>query len=305
MSSVNNCYFAGNSAGNKWISAADGSTYDSCVFCQEVGGSNDSLIHLASGSVTITRCLVLLAASGSSTGYILNPSGTSGSSTVEHNLMMADAAHAGGIAIGNLHAAYSGEIASARANLAYATGSGDAWVIVELSASSFTNDAVTVAGYNGFKAAVAGPYKYNSGSNSGNINGYYQLEISSGAAPNSQLGNGDFSADPSFVDSTRNFIQWAHTQHGTAATWAAALAYIQANPGQVGALLTWVKAGYVPTNNAYLHATYPGDAATTDANGNPLNGTVGPMGFLIVATAGKIQKPITDYTQSRRAIWAE
>jgi hypothetical protein len=34
----------------------------------------------------------------------------------------------------------------------------------------------------------------------------------------------------------------------------------------------------VPKNLAYGNASYPGDALTTDANGNALNGTVGPMG---------------------------
>jgi len=66
---------------------------------------------------------------------------------------------------------------------------------------------------------------------------------------------------------------------------------LAADPALIPSMLYWVRAGYVPTNAAYANATYPGDTDTTDANGNPLGGTVGPMAWAKVLTAPAIQSP--------------
>ena len=66
---------------------------------------------------------------------------------------------------------------------------------------------------------------------------------------------------------------------GTDGTDAGALAVLSSNPVLITSEIEWVRAGYAPTNVAYANATYPGDQLNTDANGNPLNGTVSPMAY--------------------------
>ena len=212
---------------------------------------------------------------------------SSGTFVFEHCLLWGGmaGAYGAGMLMGYPGAAYAGEVVSARSNLLfYPTAATDTYLLTESLDSTYTERAVTVAGYNGMYNPVAGTCKYNAGGGSASVNGYAGLQVSdAGAFPNSQLGDGDFVANPDFADTDyRDIIGWANRTQGQSDTWAATIAYLQANPSLVPSMIQWVRAGYVPTNSAYLHATYPGDTLTTDANGNPLNGTVGPMGVALV-----------------------
>lgn len=71
----------------------------------------------------------------------------------------------------------------------------------------------------------------------------------------------------------------------------------------LSALLAYVREMVRPTNPDYANATYPGDAATTDAAGNPLGGTIGAMAYLaalpeldISAWETLVTYPLTHYS---------
>ena len=68
---------------------------------------------------------------------------------------------------------------------------------------------------------------------------------------------------------------------------------MQANPLGIPQLLSYVRAGYVPTNKTFANTTYSGDVWTIDANGYPANGTVGPLGYPFVMSpyTSPIQRP--------------
>jgi hypothetical protein len=284
LSSIRNCYFLLNSS-NKFqaLQTTANMTITGCVFEQTTGnGAGDPLIGMNANGLTVEECFVLAApGDGKAAGYLITPYGHTGI-VAEHNLQWGGAPY-GMIALGRPNnPASAGTVVSARANIIYSSATGNNTLAVSETggASSYTLDAVTVAGYNGYYNPTAGPVKYNAGASGPvKVNGYYNLEVSNAnAPPNSQLGQGDFVANPQFYDSTRDFAEWGSTLHNTSNGYAGAIAFLQANPQDLGELLTWVRAGYAPTNVAYANATYSGDPLSTDANGNPLTGTVGPMG---------------------------
>ncbi len=204
--------------------------------------------------------------------------------TVEHNLQVGSCI-AGGLAnLGNGDVAESGMITSCRSNIIYsAAQTSYVAAATELGSSTFTLNAVNVAGYNRFWNATSGYVQYNGGTSSGLIAGYNTLKVSSpGALPNNQIGTGDATADPKFTDSTlRNFISYCHTVQGTTNTASGALSLLSSNPSLIDPMIKWVRSGYVPTNPTFYQATYPGDTAIVGADGNLLNGTIGPLGIQV------------------------
>jgi len=203
------------------------------------------------------------------------------------------------------NAAVAGAVVSCQSNIVYAaSGTGNGYAVRE-TGSTFVLDAVTLAGHNAFYNANTGSCKYNAGASSATITGYVNLEVTNatafasqgGGAGNTQIQTGyDFTANPTFVDAARNLAKWGGTTAGGGtATYTAALATLVANPSLLTqattGLVPYVLAGYVPTNAAFLNTTYSGDSLTTDAAGNPLNGTVGPLGYpssAATATPGSI-----------------
>ncbi len=292
---VVDCYVTTQSAaGNCFHAFNAGRTFRGCIFQQTDGSFSGGASFIAprvAGTVAALNCLVLpVVGTPHSSGTLINQQYDNNFTiTMDHCLVWGASSVGGGIKLSNGTIAVAGIVTSCRANILYSpAGAGDVYLLTENSGSgTFVTDACTVADYNGMRNPESGACKYNSGAGGPtNVPGYISLQVSSASAlPNASLGLHDFTADPQFFDATRDVITWANVVHGQSATWAAAIAYLQANPSMVKAMCDWVKAGFVPTNKTYLHATYPGDTATTDALGRSLNGTVGPLGIQVPGAA--------------------
>ena len=298
LNSIENCYviyttFAGSSG---FLSLASNAVAMNCIFDSAApSNSSDFCLNAASGgALTALDCMILQAPGGNTVGTLFGYG--AGPYTAEHNLRVGFDNYYGygmiGLGFGG-GAAQSGEVASFRSNILYSpTATAKVYGVSESNGSTYTLDAVTHAGYNAYLNPSNGTVKYNAGTSSVSVPGYSGLEVTATGTPpaNTQVGMGDFTADPQFADpSLRNFIAWGHTVMGTANTYAGAFAALAANPSLIPSMMQWVRAGYAPTNPAYANATYPGDTLMTDANGNPLGGTVGPMAWTPAQTSAAIQ----------------
>jgi len=281
------------------------------VFESAVASASNAWVLYAghAGTLKAELNLIIPGEDGNGSGYLIYPGGIAVTFTVEHNLQWGNTGEAM-IALGQGGAAAAAQVTSCRSNLLYDPSSNaGTYAVQESGSSTYTKDAVTVAGYNGYYNPTTGTVKSSAGgvSTSG-VPGYNQIEVTAAGVPpaNSQVGTGDFTANPNFLDSTRCLAKWGNVTQGTANTYTAALAALAANPGLISGntgLLNWVRAGFAPTNPAFLNTTYGGDALTTDANGNPLGGTIGPMGTLLLMLSPS--QIVSDRSQSRRKIWAE
>jgi hypothetical protein len=283
MYPIRDCYFLDTAASpGGFLLMAAGTSVTGCVFEASGTGGNGFIIQ-PMGALTIKECFVLPAPNGKGSGYLIYPA-AHGPIIAEHNLVFGGTSY-GMIALGRGGAATVGEVASVQSNIIYGSSvSNYTLAISEFGGSStYTLDAVTLAGYNGFNNPSTGPTQ-NGGTTNKNSRGYSTIAVSAGGSttfPNAQIGTGDFTANPGFVDPTyRSFAKWGAATQGANGTYAGALAVLSLNASLIPSMLAWVRAGYAPTNVAYANATYPGDTLTTDANGNPLNGTVGPMAYV-------------------------
>lgn len=297
---IRDCYFLRNNTNFSTFQTLANASVTGCVFEQTTGNSVGGIcISLNANNVTVKKCFVLPAPGDSKAlGSLVAPAATTGL-VCEHNLQWGGATY-GMIAGGRLGTSVAGGVASCQGNIVYypsaATNYG-------LAISEFTDvgnilDFVTLAGHNGFRNPSSGTCKYGGTSGTAvSVVGYSTVCVTNSTAfaaettgaGNTQIQSGyDFTADPQFTDSARNAAKWNKVVDGGlndnagTQTFAAALAALQANPSLTtgtNGLISWVRAGFVPQNASYANTTYSGDALTTDANGNPLNGTVGPMGY--------------------------
>ncbi len=305
VSSINGCYVATLvQFPAQFVVVSPGNTVTGCIFdiahATGAGFTNGIVIPSGSGIVTAKLNLALQGPTAGATnrcvGSIWIPNSVAGSIVVaEHNLQLGQLGQ-GMLAVGDATAA-AGQIASCRANIIWAGAAAQKVLAInEAGANTNTLDLVTVAGHNGYFHNTTGTVKTSAGGvSTGSVPLYDGIEVTAVGSPlsggNTQVGLGDFSADPMFVDSTRNLATWGGTATGGGvATAAAAIATLQANPLLVTkpgvGLIPWVLAGYVPTNSAYLpanHPSYSGDASTVDALGNGWAGGAPGVGPLSVA----------------------
>ncbi len=269
-----------------------GTTVDGCIF-EDVHNATSTYNLYFAGACTIKNCLVLAAGDGSCSGWLCITQ-TNTPIVVEHCMLWGgnDATWAM-VVMGFAGAAGANQL-TFRANIVYfPTGSSSTLAIAERGASStYTLDAVTIAGYNCFLNPATGTVKTSAGGvTTGSVPGYNELEVTAVGSPlsggNAQIGIGDLTAtDPQFTDSTRNLGKWNQVVNSGTNSAAAALTALRLDPTLVPSMMAWVLAGYVPTNAALLGATYPGDPATTGANGLALNGTIGPLGIPVAVIDG-------------------
>jgi len=285
LTSLVNCYCYVSSSSSYFLNANANANIANNVWDGSAGVGNGFFSFSAATAWTFTGNLILQIPGGVLSVGQPCYANKAWTITCEHNLKIGNLT-LGGYAQGLIALGGSGtvgQVTSCRSNIIWCASAGaDAFAVTEDDYTSYTKDAVTVAGYNCFHNATSGEVKYNAGASNVSIPGYYQLEVTATGVPpaNTQIGTGDMVADPVFTDtSLRNFIKWGNVVQGTANTYAGALAALAAQPSLIPSMMTWVRAGYVPTNSALKGATYSGDAATLDANGNPLNGTIGPMGY--------------------------
>ncbi len=290
-----NNYFFNKSVNVAPLAPAVASTISGCVFEFNSTVSSSVCIQPLAANVTILNCLSLpnSTTAGASPPLIFLQTLTG--LTVEHCMWFAGTDSFGNDALIQLQGTNTANaVASCRANIIYFdSATANVSAIREITAFN-TLDAVTLAGYNAFKNPHTGTCEYNAGGSSVSLVGYDGLKVTNatpfaaqgGGAGNTQIQSGfDFTADPQFADQTyRGLARWGGTTAGGGtATVTAAIAQLLANPALVAqpgtGLIPWVKAGYIPKNAAFANATYSGDATTTDALGNPQNGTVGPLGY--------------------------
>ena len=97
--------------------------------------------------------------------------------------------------------------------------------------------------------------------------------------------------NPTFVDNRmRDLALWDASLGGSGgdnSAWQRLLGTANSSLGTViSAAVTWLKAGYSPTNSAFRAASYPADASTADANGNAWPGGSPGIGAMGVYTGG-------------------
>ncbi len=269
------------------------------------GGQGDCIVPGTSGgTLTVTNCIVLPDASTSyvgTSGKLISylGSGTNQVVIAEHNTYVAgtgggdsdDAVAALGESGG---AQLSGAYSSVRANLPWSAAAASLCLAANdiTSGGGYCNN-VTAAGYNGFWNPSTGTCYYGAptggasgGTTQTGVVGYAGLRVSNANSfPDSQIGTGDISGNPAFVDSTRCLATWGGTAAGGGtATNAGALAALAANPALIGqattGLLAWIRAGFRPTNSAFEATGWSGDTSTADAAGNSWPGSTPGFGAM-------------------------
>ncbi len=293
--SMDGCYYYYTGSANGFMADLENTTVTitNCIFDSATGQLQAIFRPVLGGSVTVTGNIMLKIPSTTlAVGTLFYP-GYLYSHIVNHNLSLGHIPTTGFI---ELYGPLGPQtLTSCRSNIIWASAA-TSQVMAIIDLSTYQLDAVTVAGYNCFLNPTSGTCKYNAGASSATVVGYSTVEVTNATAfaaqgagaGNTQLQTGfDMTADPQFTDTNlRNMAQWGAAMQGTGGTAAQAIAVLAANTTLIPSMLTWVRAGYVPMNVALKNATYPGDAMTTDANGNPLNGTIGPMGYPSSATTG-------------------
>ncbi len=208
--------------------------------------------------------------------------------TIEHNTQCS-CNESSFIDLGETQGSYAGALQSVRSNIVWTTNPSGGFcnAIIDRSPTPTTDALATTpgAGYNGF----FNPSSTNCTMNNVTVSciGYNTLKCSTAGFPSTQLGTGDKSGDPAFVDPTRGLATWGGTAAGgSVATVAGAVATLAANPALImqatTGLIPWVRAGYVPTNPVFQACSYPGDASTTDAAGNAWSGGSPGLGAMTV-----------------------
>jgi hypothetical protein len=304
---IKNSYFFHSAASNPHYLSIDSTvtagTLTGLIFeCSATSADGDCIFPPTSGggsTLSVTLCIGIPTGggTGSTCGNIVSAlSNSAVAITVEHCTFASHGADGGLIGITETTAAYTGEVASCRGNIVWDLTAGETHSCAVSRKGSATNatDAVTLAGYNGFLNPASSPASgnnqcfYNTSTSQTGVIGYGGIKSSvNHTFPNTAIGTGDITADPQFFDNTRCLAKWGGTvAGGGVATNAAALATLAANPALIGqattGLLAWVRAGYVPQNQSYQTASYPGDTSTVDAAGTTWSGGspgIGAMSF--------------------------
>lgn len=230
---------------------ADGDmTVDGCVFESSFDwSSNESDGFICSANppaarvYTMKNCVVLPSPGDKSSCTLFTSTGQTNTTwIVENNTFYADDRGAGYIAVHN--DGHAGQIQSFRNNLGYGVTPNEAWLLREGGDATPADDLVTVADYNGAY----------------NLNDAYNQVPSNAYA--STPGTNDVTTDPSFVDDTRDLVNWGRTILGLTGTDT----QVRSNTIQsfkdmndpdatyyhvdcsVSNLVSWVKDGFAPTN---------------------------------------------------------
>ena len=234
-------------------------TYDGIVlesgtdWAVDVGDSFLSISAVSSARTYTVRNCVILPSPGRHTSFSLFSCGGLADVTFRVSNNTFFAAEYGGGYLTDDNLGHAGEVEYFRDNLGWAdVGSANAYLLH--AGGSVANNYVTSADYNGYLNLSTPRYNVPS-------NGF-------AATP----GTHDLSADPTFVDNTRALATWSSTvlhNTGTAAELrTAALAAFAAMNDETAAayvaglavadMVTWIKAGFAPTNMAFNTAGHAG-----------------------------------------------
>lgn len=265
-----------------WTGAyvVDGDIFESASTLNQASGTpfegDCILVGTPAGTSTIEvkNSLVLQnhASTPVASGNLVTALGASTVTLNIHNNTTAMIPNFGAITVGETYAGFTGMITNLKDNIFW-DSSARGWKVNDSGTNDNISNLVTATNcnYNGGNTYLAGS----------NGNGYNALEFSSGTP-----GANDLNQSPAFVDSTRNLQKWGAAMGG-AGTIADTLAKIAAknDPSSPSAaytiptMLSWVKAGYAPTNSAF---------ATSGSTG----GKIGAIDPVIPATTSSAPKRI-------------
>jgi hypothetical protein len=288
-----NCYMFGVDSNQHYANVIqNGSVVDGCIFENTSGNpTGDLIFNGATNDLKIINCFSLFqpdpTAGGPGVG-LSNLGGGTGPYTIEHNLYCGYSD--GGIAARFGEAGADSTVnalASCQSNIMFlSVVTADSQGLVSETPADTVVDIVLLSDYNGMHNPSIGVIHCNGVDQ--NAPGYLGLRFSAAGFPQTRIGTHDFIADPQFFDPRfRNLELWGFDLHGTDGSAAQALAVLAADPSLISGMITWVKAGYAPTNIVYEASSYPGDTSTVDSNGNPWPGGapgVGPMAFVAAST---------------------
>lgn len=264
LGQATDCYFLriGTPTNPHYFTSTDHMTrVTGCVFEQPDGtnGAGDCITFnnpATAKTMTVDHNLVLFSPTDINAGAMLSCLGGANLTVVaEHNTY-----HGGqGIYIGETYAGHSGMLSSCKSNLSFSGTSNAAYLV--LGEAGIVQNAMlsSAATHNGVRNPI-------------NTTGYgANLTFSSGSP-----GVNDVNGNPSFVDSTRTIKTW-DTSLGGAGTVTNALTELAKRNDASGyntaytisALMTYIKAGFYPTNTAFQAAH---DSVA------PSNGWIGALG---------------------------
>lgn len=273
----------------KGLGPNGGSTVKGCVFECGPGvtdATGDGCFVATSGHINYIANLFLpwkggnLPSFGSSINY---SSAGPGTFSVEHCtwLSATTGQENGSIRYGETLTAPANVITAFRSNLAYAPVAGEGFLAHKSPSTDSATDAITPANcnYNG----VCNPYSGSAGP------GYHNFRTPPGNAMfSTAVGANDVIGDPQFVDRTRNIATWAAARGYTVASdyatqsddaWTA----LMVDPSRIPDLVSWVKAGWAPTNTVFKDADYE----TATAGVSPTGGWIGAVEGVATITAGR------------------
>lgn len=208
----------------------------------------------------------------------------------EHNTWCVGTAQGGLLECGNYNSvvASAGRIQSVRSNIVWATSAGGSQgAVVAYNSTTTTQDEVTVAGYNCFQNPTSGTWNI-AGVDTATVGYLNGLTIKEKVTSASQVGVGDIvlANGPHFVDATRDLANWGVYQGLALAgdTWSTkfnnTVAYLTSHPSMIPSMCFWVRQGFEVQHLSLRAASYSGDLASTDANGNPWPGGVPGIGAM-------------------------
>lgn len=253
---VTNCYVFADGTLNNWhgfspegAMTAVSVAYDGIVFEGNGADANGDCIILrdrAGLSDTVSNCLVLPTDSGDALGTLVTTAGGIGTGaydgevSITHNTC--PAGNQSALSLSEQGDGIAGHVPVFKSNLTWNSG--------QNAGSSIGAFHVCDTGNDQADRITPSGITHNCGYNleAGSEGGGFDCNLSAA------VGTGNISADPQFVDSTRNLASWAVTQGSVAATKtlkeADAMAYLAADPTLIDDLLAHVRGGFAPTNVA-------------------------------------------------------
>lgn len=241
----------------------DGSTVSGCVFEYPNANAVDSgeCVYLSGPGATVTvtgNLAVPSETDGYAIGNIAHHARSSGTQQWAVTKNTCVGTHCAFAAYSELGSDPGSPIYSAvKSNLVVDPSTSLAAVVQEVNAATNTWDDLVLGG-NATNNGKYGPASFTDPATSNSYPGYVARFTS---AP----GTGDVTGDPGFVDSTRNFGNWA-VHKGAASSGdtlatrtAAAIGLVSADPSLIRSdLIPWVRAGFAPTNSAFATSGHDG-----------------------------------------------
>lgn len=277
-------YSIHNGVANPHFVAFTSGTNTGNVFQQFGADPNGDAVLIQNGTGVTLKFNIVLPNSGKDNTGTFPTIGNATGLVVEHNTCYTGSQSL--VAFDDTGTTPAGGISSVRGNACWfvpawtpAAGNLGAYLVCDTSHAAApaggTADVVTGANAN---------YNGNYGQTT-SANAHLGYDANFTAAP----GANDVTTDPNFVNRWANFETWAASVGSTGTLLqkqADGLVQLRKrneagynSAYSISALLSYIRSAFVPQNSAYRNATYPGDAATTDAAGNTLNGTLGAMGM--------------------------